>query len=140
MAEELDNALTTLKASTESFSHDSKISDIDIVISDLDAIFDGIVTSRVDPDQLSNSTIQALTIVELLDRVLINYGDAVSKVIRAPLLSNFCILLDTLEKSVTYRFPDESINLWNTITFGTLHHRGVERWESHLEYNYFYKV
>lgn len=76
MAEELDNALTTLKASTESFSHDSKISDIDIVISDLDAIFDGIVTSRVDPDQLSNSTIQALTIVELLDRVLINYGDA----------------------------------------------------------------
>src|SRR5918996_2024690 len=76
LAEELDNALTTLKASTESSSHDSKISDINIVISDLDAIFDGIVNSRVDPDQLSNSTIQALTIVELLDRVLTNYGDA----------------------------------------------------------------
>jgi hypothetical protein len=76
LAKELDNALTTLKASTESSSHDSKISDINIVISDLDAIFDGIVNSRVDPDQLSNSTIQALTIVELLDRVLTNYGDA----------------------------------------------------------------
>lgn len=76
LSEELDNALTTLKDSTESSSHDSKISDINIVISDLDAIFDGIVNSRVDPDQLSNSTIQALTIVELLDRVLINYGDA----------------------------------------------------------------
>lgn len=74
LAEELNNALTTLKASTESTSGISE--DIEFVVSDLDGIFDEIVTSRIDPDQLNNSTIQALTIVELLDKVLSNYGDA----------------------------------------------------------------
>lgn len=74
LAEELNNALTTLKASKESTSGISE--DIEFVVSDLDGIFDEIVTSRIDPDQLNNSTIQALTIVELLDKVLSNYGDA----------------------------------------------------------------
>lgn len=74
LAEELNNALTTLKASTESTSGISEA--IEFVVSDLDGIFDEIVTSRIDPDQLNNSTIQALTIVELLDKVLSNYGDA----------------------------------------------------------------
>jgi len=74
LAEELNNALTSLKASTESTSGISE--DIEFVVSDLDGIFDEIVTSRIDPDQLNNSTIQALTIVELLDNVLSNYGDA----------------------------------------------------------------
>src|ERR671918_688630 len=76
LADDLSNVLSTLKSSTESSSDASTASDIDIVISDLDAIIDGIIAARIDPDQLDNSTIQALTIVELLDRVLINYGDA----------------------------------------------------------------
>ena len=76
LADDLSNVLSTLRSSTESSSDASTASDIDIVISDLDAIIDGIIAARIDPDQLDNSTIQALTIVELLDRVLINYGDA----------------------------------------------------------------
>lgn len=74
LADDLGNALTSLRSSTESSS--SATNDIDIVVSDLGAILDEVVTARIDPDQLDNSTIQGLTIVELLDRVLINYGDA----------------------------------------------------------------
>jgi len=76
LADDLSNVLSTLKSSTESSSDASTASDIDMVISGLDAIIDGIITARIDPVQLDNSTIQALTIVELLDRVLINYSDA----------------------------------------------------------------
>lgn len=76
LADDLSNVLSTLKSSTESSSDASTASDIDMVISGLDAIIDGIITARIDPVQLDNSTIQALTIVGLLDRVLINYSDA----------------------------------------------------------------
>jgi len=75
-ADDLSNVLSTLKSSTESSSDASTASNIDMVISGLDAIIDGIITARIDPVQLDNSTIQALTIVELLDRVLNNYSDA----------------------------------------------------------------
>jgi hypothetical protein len=42
----------------------------------LNGILDEIVTARIDPEKLSNSTIQALRLVEILDGVLRNYGDA----------------------------------------------------------------
>jgi len=76
LADDLENALTTLETSTQSNSSSSMASEIDFIVSDLDGILDEIVTARIDPDQLNNSTIQALTIVELLDKVLSNYGDA----------------------------------------------------------------
>ena len=46
------------------------------MVDDIDGILDEIVTARIDPDQLNNSTIQVLVAVELLDGVLRNYGDA----------------------------------------------------------------
>lgn len=76
LADDLSNSLTTLKSSTESSPNASTTNDIDLVVGDLDAILEEIVSARIDPDQLDNSTIQALTIVELLDKVLTNYGDA----------------------------------------------------------------
>jgi hypothetical protein len=76
LAGELNTTLTTLKTFTESASGNNTANDINLVVSDIDAILDEVVTARIDPEQLNNSTIQALRMVELLDKVLSNYGDA----------------------------------------------------------------
>lgn len=75
LAGELNTTLTTLKTFTESASGNNTANDINLVVSDIDAILDEVVTARIDPEQLNNSTIQALRMVELLDK-LSNYGDA----------------------------------------------------------------
>jgi hypothetical protein len=76
LADDLQMVLISIKASTESAPSNDISSDIGFLVSDAGAIIDEIVTARIDPDQLNNSTIQALAIVELLDKVLSNYGDA----------------------------------------------------------------
>lgn len=64
--------------SIESASGNNTTSDteIDILVDDINSILDEIVTARIDPDQLNNSTIQVMAAVELLDGVLTSYGDA----------------------------------------------------------------
>jgi hypothetical protein len=76
LAGELNTTLTTLKTFTESASGNNTANNINLVVSDIGAILDEVVTARIDPEQLNNSTIQALRMVELLDKVLSNYGDA----------------------------------------------------------------
>jgi len=76
LADDLRMALTSIKASTESASSNDTSSDISFLISDTNDIIDEIVVSRIDPEQLNNSIIQALRTVELIDQLLINYGDA----------------------------------------------------------------
>jgi hypothetical protein len=78
LSDDLNSDLASLKASTEPTSGNNTTSNIDadILVDDINGILDEIVTARIDPDQLNNSTIQVLAAVELLDRVLRNYGDA----------------------------------------------------------------
>jgi hypothetical protein len=76
LSDDLNTALATLKSSTESTSNPSVASDINFTVSDLNDILDEVVTARIDPEQLNNSTTQALRLVEILDGVLENYGDA----------------------------------------------------------------
>ncbi|MGH9974701.1 MAG: hypothetical protein ACRD8Z_02540 [Nitrososphaeraceae archaeon] len=78
LSDDLNTDLASLKASTEPTSGNNTASNIDadILVDDINGILDEIVTARIDPDQLNNSTIQALATVELLDEVLRNYGDA----------------------------------------------------------------
>ena len=78
LSDDLNSDLASLKASTEPTSVNSTASntDTDILVDDINGILDEIVTARIDPDQLNNSTIQVLAAVELLDGVLRNYGDA----------------------------------------------------------------
>jgi hypothetical protein len=76
LANDLKTDLITLKTSIESTSSNGTTDDINFLVSDIDGILDEIVTARIDPEQLNNSTIQALRIVELIDKVLSNYGDA----------------------------------------------------------------
>jgi hypothetical protein len=78
LSDDLNTDLASLKASTEPTSGNNTASNIDadILFDDINGILDEIVTTRIDPDQLNNSTIQVLAAVELLDGVLRNYGDA----------------------------------------------------------------
>jgi hypothetical protein len=76
LSDDLNTAVTSLKMSTESAHGNKSASDTDLLVNDIDDILDEIVTARIDPDQLNNSTIQVMAVVELLDEVLKNYGDA----------------------------------------------------------------
>jgi hypothetical protein len=76
LSDDLKTTLVTLKTSSEPTSNPSTANDINFTVSDLNGILDEIVTARIDPEKLSNSTIQALRLVEILDGVLRNYGDA----------------------------------------------------------------
>ena len=74
--DDLNTDLSALKTSVESDSSNSTANDVDILVDDINGVLDEIVTARIDPDQLNNSTIQVLAAVELLDGVLKNYGEA----------------------------------------------------------------
>jgi hypothetical protein len=76
LADELNTALTTLKTSVASTSDNDTATDINSMIGDVDAILDEAVTARINPEQLDNSTTQVLRIIEIIDNVLGNYGDA----------------------------------------------------------------
>jgi hypothetical protein len=76
LSDDLSTALASLKTSTELAHGNKTASDIDLLVNDINGILDEIVTARIDPDQLNNSTIQVLAVAELLDEVLRNYGDA----------------------------------------------------------------
>jgi glutamine synthetase type III len=62
LSDDLNTDLASLKASTESTSGNNTGSktDTDILVDDINGILDEIVTARIDPDQLNNSTIQVL--------------------------------------------------------------------------------
>lgn len=77
LADEFYTALIALKTSTELASCNDTSVDLKAIVRDIDGILDEIITARIDPDQLNNSSIQALVVVELLDTVLAsNYGVA----------------------------------------------------------------
>ncbi|HZD34814.1 MAG TPA: hypothetical protein VE130_06380 [Nitrososphaeraceae archaeon] len=76
LADELNTALTTLKTSITSVQGNESVNDMNFVFGDIDAILDEVVTARISPEQLNNSTTQVLRIIEILDKVLSNYGDS----------------------------------------------------------------
>jgi hypothetical protein len=76
LSDDLNSDLASLKISAESADSNNTSTDMDTLVGDINDILDEIVTARIDPDQLNNSTIQALAVVELLDEVLRSYGDA----------------------------------------------------------------
>jgi hypothetical protein len=73
LSDDLNTALAALRTST---INPSMANDINFTVSDLNGLLDEIVTARIDSDKSDNSTIQALRLVEILDGVLRNYGDA----------------------------------------------------------------
>ena len=76
LSDDLNTDLASLMEATESASGNNATSDTDFLVEDINGILDEIVSARIDPDQLNNSTTQALRMVELGDELLTNYGDA----------------------------------------------------------------
>jgi len=71
LADELNTALTTLKTSIASVQGNDTADDISFVAGDIDAILDEVVTARINPEQLNNSTTQVLRIIETKDLYII---------------------------------------------------------------------
>lgn len=76
IGDELSTTLTTLKTASEATSDNATITNMEQTVSDLDAILEEALTARIDADVLSNSTIQAMAMLDILDGTLNGYGDA----------------------------------------------------------------
>lgn len=76
IADELSTTLTTLKTASEAASDNATATNVEQIVSDLDAILGEALTARIDADVLSNSTIQAMAMLDILDGILNGYGDA----------------------------------------------------------------
>ena len=72
IANELGTTLGNLKSAADNGTN------VEQIVSDLDAILDEAVTARIDPTVLTNSTTNALVLTDVLDGVLSAYGDAYS--------------------------------------------------------------
>jgi hypothetical protein len=70
IANELNTTLTDLKTAADNGTN------VDQIVSDLDGILDEALTARIDPGVLTNSTVNALVLTEILDGVLSGYGNA----------------------------------------------------------------
>jgi hypothetical protein len=76
LADELGTTLTSLKTASETASNNLTGASVEQTVFDLDAILGETLTARVDADVLSNSTIQAMAMLDILDGILSAYGDA----------------------------------------------------------------
>lgn len=76
IADELTTTLTDLKSTTEAASDNATGTNVEQIVSDLDAILGEALTARIDPAVLDNSTIHAMALLDILDGVLRGYGEA----------------------------------------------------------------
>lgn len=76
LADELGTTLTSLKTASETTSDNLTSASAEQTVFDLDAILGETLTARIDADVLSNSTIQAMAMLDILDGILNAYGDA----------------------------------------------------------------
>jgi hypothetical protein len=76
LADELGTTLTSLKTASETASNNLTGASVEQTVFDLDAILGETLTARIDADVLSNSTIQAMAMLDILDGILSAYGDA----------------------------------------------------------------
>jgi hypothetical protein len=78
IAEELVSAVTALESVNMSVPSSSSNANTTQSISDIDAIIDEAITSRIDREQRENATIQATALGDLINTLLGYYGDAFS--------------------------------------------------------------
>ena len=76
LADDLHNTLQSIQSAATTASNNNSLNDIGFLVDDASGIIDEVVSARIEPAQLNNSTIQALRLVELLDKILTSYGNA----------------------------------------------------------------
>ncbi|MEM3094619.1 MAG: hypothetical protein QXX64_03165 [Nitrososphaera sp.] len=74
IANQLTSLLENLQTAVVATSVDE--GSVNQIVSDLDGILGEAVSVRIEQEQLSNSTVQALVLVNIIDDVLRNYGEA----------------------------------------------------------------
>jgi hypothetical protein len=73
IANELDETLNQL---LEQIKSQADISQLNSTVESINAILEEATSTRIDEEQLNNSTIQALVFANIIDTALQNYGDA----------------------------------------------------------------
>ena len=73
VATELDDTLNQILEEVKSVADKAQL---DSTVETIDAILKEAITTRIDEEQLNNSTIQALVFANIVDTALHNYGDA----------------------------------------------------------------
>lgn len=87
IADELTTTLTTLKTASEASSDNATGTNVEQIVSDLDAILGEALTARIDPAVLDNSTIHAMALTDVLETMAaLPTHSAFSKVILSTIL------------------------------------------------------
>jgi hypothetical protein len=88
VADDLTTAVTNLQNTS------SEQQPVSQLVSDIDAILGEAVTTRIDQEQRDNATIQALAFADLVDSILINYGNAYGVGFDMTNMSNMAGMMD----------------------------------------------
>ncbi|MGZ5499690.1 MAG: hypothetical protein ACXWEW_00880 [Nitrososphaeraceae archaeon] len=99
IANELDDTLNQLLEQVKSQTDKSQL---DNTVETIDAILEEAITTRIDQEQLNNSTIQALVLANIVDAALQNYGDAVNVGIDLTNMSNMMMHTTTSDNNTTH--------------------------------------
>lgn len=92
IANELDDTLNQLLEEVKSQTDKSQL---DNTVDTISAILEEAITTRIDEEQVNNSTIQALVLANIVDASLQNYGDAFNVGIDLTNMSNMMMMRDT---------------------------------------------
>ncbi|HLN35665.1 MAG TPA: hypothetical protein VK250_10365 [Nitrososphaeraceae archaeon] len=93
IATELDDTLNTLLIQIKSPDKSQLVNTVETI----DAILEEAISTRIDQEQLNNSTIQALILASIVDTALQNYGDAFNVGIDLTNMSNIHKLATTAD-------------------------------------------
>jgi hypothetical protein len=78
LAEKNERIATDLPASLEELESAAEAGEgVEQIAGDIDSLLGEAVDVRIEPDQLTNSTIRALVVANLVDEALVHYGEAV---------------------------------------------------------------
>jgi hypothetical protein len=78
LAERNERIATDLPASLEELESAAEAGEgVEQIAGDIDSLLGEAVDVRIEPDQLTNSTIRALVVANLVDEALVHYGEAV---------------------------------------------------------------
>jgi hypothetical protein len=103
VADDLTTAINDLQdiTSSSSTSLQQQNQSIDQIVSNIDAILGEAVTTRIEQEQRNNATIQALAFADLVDSILVNYGNAYSVKFDMTNMSNMIMTGSNNDSSMT---------------------------------------
>ena len=115
IANELEDTLNQLFEEAKSKTDQSQLTD---TVETIDAILEEAISTRIDVEQLNNSTIQALVLASIVDTALQNYGEAYNVGVDLTNMSNLINETTTNETTTTnghYNHASTNISIHSNI-------------------------